>query len=282
MRQRVVRQLQRLPHRCSSARSRLARNGRKVAFCTNYEQPKVPVLYVKDLSNGRLTPHRGGCPVIDSMVGEHVHQDSRDLGGWPCRARQRGPLVGNGAARPAVDRGQAVLHRNGQDPQGQRLGQHDPQRGHHFLRLGVPKRATPSSTIRVGAYNVNTRKVRNCRPWTTSLGTPVAWFDAYEQASYRGRFVVGMQPVLSEGTSGELLDVRVWWSTAAQGRRPTSARSSGNGATEPRTRGARSSPVTVGWCSYASSHLIPSAPRWSRSPAGNRPHGQPSRRTPRV
>ena len=79
-----------------------------------------------------------------------------------------------------------------------------------FMRLGVPKRATPRSSIRVGAYNVKTRKVTKLSGRDTIYGTPVAWFNAYEQASYRGRFVVGMQPVLSEGTSGELLDVRVW------------------------------------------------------------------------
>jgi hypothetical protein len=79
-----------------------------------------------------------------------------------------------------------------------------------FMRLGVPKSATPRSRIRVGAYNVKTRKILRLSGRDTIYGTPVEWFDAYEQASYRGRFVVGMQPVLSEGTSGELLDVRVW------------------------------------------------------------------------
>ncbi len=79
-----------------------------------------------------------------------------------------------------------------------------------FMRLGVPKRAIARSSIRVGAYNVKTRKVTKLSGRDTIYGTPVAWFNAYEQASYRGRFVVGMQPVLSEGTSGELLDVRVW------------------------------------------------------------------------
>lgn len=79
-----------------------------------------------------------------------------------------------------------------------------------FMRLGVPKSATATSRIRVGAYNVKTRKVTKLPGRDTIFGTPVEWFNAYEQASYRGRFVVGMQLVLSQGTSGELLDVRVW------------------------------------------------------------------------
>lgn len=188
----------------------VSRNGRKVAFCTNYEQPKVPVLYVKDLGSGRLTRTGLRCPVMDARGVESTFTATPEISADGRVLHVNGDVVGDGAPYLRWTADTLYFTGTGKVRKVGGWGSMTRDGGTVFMRLGVPKRATPSSRIRVGAYNVKTQKVTKLSGRDTILGTPVAWFNAYEQASYRGRFVAGMQPVLSQGTSGELLDVRVW------------------------------------------------------------------------
>ena len=56
---------------------------------------------------------------------------------------------------------------------------------------------------------MKTRKVTRLPGRDQILGTPMQWFSAVVQASYRGRFVVGLTPTYTHGTYGEVTDVRV-------------------------------------------------------------------------
>jgi hypothetical protein len=186
----------------------VSRTGRKVAFCSNYAQPKVPVLFVKDLANGRLTSTGLRCPIFDLVESTFTRTPEISADGRVVHINGDVSCTGDCDLRWTADT--LYFTRTGKARRVSGWGSMTRDGGTMFLRLGVPKRATPGSSIRVGAYNVQTRKVTKLSGRDTIFGTPVAWFNAYEQASYRGRFVVGMQPVLSEGSSGELLDVRVW------------------------------------------------------------------------
>jgi hypothetical protein len=188
----------------------VSRNGRKVAFCTNYAQPKVPLLFVKDLSSGRLTRTGLRCPVMDAMGGESTVTATPEISADGRVVHVNGDLVGDGAPYFRWTADTLYFTRTGGVRTVSGWGSMTRNGVTMFMRLGVPKSATARSRIRVGAYSVKTRKVLKLSGRDAIYGTPVQWFDAYQQASYRGRFVVGMQPVLSEGTSGELLDVRVW------------------------------------------------------------------------
>jgi hypothetical protein len=188
----------------------VSRNGRTVAFCTNYVQPKVPLLFVKDLSTGRLTRTGLRCPVMDAMAAESTFTRTPEISADGRVVHINGDVVGDGAPYLRWTADTLYFTRTGKTRKVSGWGSMTRNGGTVFMRLGVPKRATPRSRIRVGAYTVKTGKVLRLSGRDAIQATPVEWFTAYDQASYRGRFVVGMQPVLSEGTSGELLDVRVW------------------------------------------------------------------------
>jgi hypothetical protein len=188
----------------------VSRTGQKVAFCTNYAQPKVPDLYVKDLSTGRLTRTGLRCPAMDAMSLESTFTATPEISADGRVVHVNGDVEGDGAPYLRWTADTLYSTATGKVRKVSGWGSMTRNGGTVFMRLGVPKRVMRSSSIRVGTYNVKTRKVTTLSGRDTIFGTPVSWFKAYEQASYRGRFVVGMQPVLSQGTSGELLDVRVW------------------------------------------------------------------------
>ena len=188
----------------------VSRNGRKVAFCTNYAQPKVPILYVKDLQSGTLTKTRLRCPVMDAMGMESTFTARLKISADGRVVHVNGDLSGDGQPYFRWTADTLYFTGTGSSRRVSGWGSMTRDGGTVFMRLGVPSSATPRSRIRVGAYTIKTRKVVRMPGRDTINGTEVGRFAAYELASYRGRFVVGMQPILSEGTSGVLLDVRIW------------------------------------------------------------------------
>lgn len=188
----------------------VSRDGRKVAFCTNYAQPKMPVLYVKDLRSGGLAKTGLRCPVLDAMGGESTFTRAPEISADGRVVHVNGDVAGTGDPTFRWTADTLYFTRTAGTRKVSGWGSMTRNGGTVFMRLGVPKRAITRPAIRVGAYNVKTRKVVRLAGRDTIYGTDVMAFAAYEQASYRGRFVASMLPVLSGGTSGALLDVRVW------------------------------------------------------------------------
>ena len=60
-----------------------------------------------------------------------------------------------------------------------------------FMRIGVrPAQTVDATKGKVGIYSVATRKTKVLRTKATIYGTNALWFSAFDQASWRGRFVV--------------------------------------------------------------------------------------------
>jgi hypothetical protein len=187
----------------------VSRDGRTVAFCSNYAQPKVPVLHIKNLATGRLTRTGLQCPTLDAMGGESTATASPTISADGRVVHLNGNVSGDGV--PVFKWGADTLYftRTATVRSVKGWGSMTRDGGTIFMRLGVPRSSVPRSSITVGAYNVKSRKVTRLPGRDQILGTPMQWFSAVVQASYRGRFVVGLTPTYTHGTYGEVTDVRV-------------------------------------------------------------------------
>lgn len=181
----------------------VSRDGRKVAFCSNYVTPTKPVLYVKDLVTGALkrTPllcdvHRvvadmgvgdefqgefmGAAQISDDGRVVHVNGDRRDAATATYWAGDSLYFVKTGKVRHV--NGWGSMTRDG---------------GTIFLRVGVRALGAKDRTDgRVGAYNVKTKKVTRLSGRGKIYGTDAFAFSAVDQASRRGRFVVNDRVVV--------------------------------------------------------------------------------------
>ena len=138
----------------------VSRDGRKAAFCTNYETPRKPLLYVKDLKTGHLTRTRVLCGVAwdettqfrrapemsdDGRV-VHVNGDQfRVPTGGDTTHWLADTLYFTGSGKVRKVNGWGSMTRDG---------------GTVFMRVGVRPPDTDDRTGgRVGAYNVRTRRI---------------------------------------------------------------------------------------------------------------------------
>jgi hypothetical protein len=185
----------------------VSRNGRKAAFCANYESPKKPLLYVKDLRTGLLTRTSVLCGVSYeetarltrapqmSEDGRVVHVNGntynvpRDM---PTSHWMGDTLYFTGPGKVRAINGFGSMTRDG---------------GTILMRVGVRPEGTADTTGgRVGAYNIRTRAIRALPGTATIYGNDVFTFSAFDQASRRGRFVVNATSVIDR-TYGITVDI---------------------------------------------------------------------------
>ena len=176
----------------------VSKDGRRVAFCTNYAQPKVPALYVKDLRSGRLTRTGLRCPIVHHPEGLYTR---------PAQISADGRVVHvNGDYRVAVEpkfnwnADRLYFTRSGTVRTVNGWGSMTRSGGAIFMRLGVSPvgsgRSVAWDRLRTGVYDVKTRRVTRLPSAGNRIyGHGVELFSAFDHASYRGRFVVAVSSV---------------------------------------------------------------------------------------
>lgn len=175
----------------------VSRDGRKVAFCSNYVSPTSPVLYVKDLVTGKLKRTSLKCDVHrvqadmgpgdefqgEFMGGAQISDDGRVVHVNGDRLEAAKGTFWAGDSLYFVKTGK-VRHING-------WGSMTRDGGTLFLRIGVRALGAKDRTGgRVGAYDIATKKVVRLPGNAKIYGTDAFNFSALDQASRRGRFVV--------------------------------------------------------------------------------------------
>jgi hypothetical protein len=178
----------------------VSRDGTKVAFCANYTDPKVPSLYVKDLSAGKLKKTKLRCPIITGVEstgtrppqisddGRVVHvQGDLDLRSAKGLAWTADQLYFTSSARVRKVPGWGSMTRDGQTI---------------FVRRGVPAagKPVPRSAIKVGAYAVATGRTEALSGRDKVYGIDMGGFSAFDVTSRRGRYVINSSQVLDRRT----------------------------------------------------------------------------------
>lgn len=190
----------------SIAATSVSRNGRKAAFCANYDVPTKPYLYVKDLVTGHLKRTKVVCGAVrprgdaetQDYLGRapemsddgrvvHVNGDSYTNEGpamtdvWTT-AWQADSLYFTGSGKVRKVTGWGSMTRDGSTI---------------FMRVGVHKPGVADPTGgRVGAYKISTKKVTKLPGSNAIYGNDPFKFAAFDQASRRGRFVVNDASVI--------------------------------------------------------------------------------------
>lgn len=190
----------------SIAATSVSRNGRKAAFCANYDVPAKPFLYVKDLVTGHLTRTKVVCGAVrprgdaetQDYLGRapemsddgrvvHVNGDSFVNEGpamtdvWTT-AWQADSLYFTSSGKVRTVKGWGSMTRDGSTI---------------FMRVGVHKPGVVDPTGgRVGAYNISTKKVTKLPGKNAIYGNDPFTFSAFDQASRRGRFIVNDTSVI--------------------------------------------------------------------------------------
>jgi hypothetical protein len=188
------------PHLNVSADS-VSGDGRIAAFCANYEKPKEPVLYVKDLTTGELTRTTVLCGV--NRFGRESDNDE-----WSDE----------GMSYPQISADGSVVHVNGNRSTGGEYGKvgweadtlYFPMTGETrsvegsggmtrdggtvFIRRGVQAEVPEADVVpEYGSYAVATGQVTPL-PWMQEFVSTPAMpnypFDTFRQASSDGRWVV--------------------------------------------------------------------------------------------
>lgn len=188
------------PHLNVSADS-VSSDGRIAAFCTNYEEPKEPVLYVKDMTTGALTRTEVLCG-----VNRFGREDDND------------EFNDEGMSYPQVSADGTVVHVNGDRSTGGEYGKvgweadtlYFPATGEIrsvdgsggmtrdgrtvFIRQGVQAEAPEADVVpEYATYAVATGEVTPL-PWMQEFVSTPAMpnypFDTFRQASSDGRWVV--------------------------------------------------------------------------------------------
>ena len=185
----------------------VSKRGRKAAFCANYDSPKKPLLYVKDLRTGRLTKTAVVCgasyeettrltrapQMSDDGRVVHVNGSTfsvpRDM---PTSHWLADTLYFTGTGKVRNVNGFGSMTRDGRTI---------------LMRVGVRPEGTADTTGgRVGAYNIRTRAIAALPGTETIYGNDVFTFSAFDQASRRGRFVVNDTSVFDR-TYGITVDI---------------------------------------------------------------------------
>ena len=193
----------------------VSRDGRTAAFCANYLSPNEPLLYVKDLTTGRLTQTTVRCgvshfqeeddPFVETFHWPEASDDARvihvrgdvledrmdDRLGW-----QAGSLYFTATGSVRTVNGQGTMTRDG---------------GTIFLRLGVqrPVDATRASK-RVAAFNVRTKRTTRLPWWNRfydgdSQFLPTGMIPT-DMTTRRGRYMVNESSVLDR-VRGVTIDI---------------------------------------------------------------------------
>jgi hypothetical protein len=185
----------------------VSKSGRKAAFCANYDSPKIPLLYVKDLRTGRLTKTAVVCgasyeqttrltrapQVSDDGRVVHVNGSTfnvpRDM---PTSHWLADTLYFTGSRKIRSVDGFGSMTRDGRTI---------------LMRVGVRPEGTADTTGgQVGAYNIATRAIGALPGTITIYGNDAFSFSAFDQASRRGRFVVNDTSVFDR-TYGLTIDI---------------------------------------------------------------------------
>ena len=192
-------------------------DGRIAAFCANYEAPKAPMLYVKDLATGELTRTTVRCGVV--RFGPEDDDDE---------------FNDEGMSTPQVSADGAVVHVSGDESTGGEYGRvgwardtvYFPATGEArtvpgsgsmtrdgrtmFLRSGAqPEAAESKVTVEYLGYDLASTVVTPL-PWmgaflaTTTRAAPV--LDGFAQASDDGRLVLN-RTLVHDVTTGDESDI---------------------------------------------------------------------------
>jgi hypothetical protein len=183
----------------------VSRDGRLVAFCANYAEARVPVLYVKDLRSGALTTTGLRCPVIDHEEGLYTRPPQMSADGRVVHVN--GDFVEPTEPEYWWNADRLYFPSTGVTRTVKGWGSMTRDGGLIFMRLGVspPGGSVSWDRLRSGVYDIRTRKVTPVRgraDW--------AWTDAFAEASYRGRyvFVAGFTEVaVKDRRTGAIADI---------------------------------------------------------------------------
>lgn len=165
----------------------VSRDGREVAFCTNYAEPKVPVLHVKDTVTGVLTRTSLRCPIVDTSESLYTHPPQISANG---RVVHVNGDVAAGSTSDVWSADQLYFARSRESRVVPGWGSMTRDGRTIFMRLGVRRTPTKPARIAVGAYSIPTRRVIRIGGGDVIYGNPVRGFSSFDSASYRGRFVV--------------------------------------------------------------------------------------------
>ncbi len=201
------------PHLNVSADS-VSGDGRIAAFCANYEAPKEPVLYVKDLGTGELIST--GVPCGINRFGREDDDDE---------------FADEGMSYPQISADGAVVHVNGDRSSGGEYGKVGWEEDllyltasrevrsvegsggmtrdgrTVFIRMGVLEEATEADVVpEYAAYDVVTGESTPL-PWMQAFVSTPAMpnypFDTYRQASADGQLVVNHGSVRDVASGAE-------------------------------------------------------------------------------
>jgi hypothetical protein len=192
----------------------VTRDGSMVAFCANYEQPNVFTLYIKDLTTGALTKRPEACsaggPVLDNGDNQIVRAPEVSFNGSVVHVRGTLYMDGRADPQPIYYADTLVFPKSGK-PSRTIKGQGSMTRDGKsvFLRIGVVPAGAPDTTKgRVGVYRIPTKKTKKLAGATLIYGTNALWFSAFDQASWRGRYVVhGNKARVTDRTTGKATSI---------------------------------------------------------------------------
>lgn len=176
------------------AAASVTRNGTLAAFCANYDTPDSFTLYVKNLSTGTLTKRPEACaaggPVGSGrdlvVTAPEISYDGRVL-------HLRGTLLTDSVNPHAAYYADTLVFPRSDKASRKVKGQGSMTRDGKTLlmRIGVHKVGTRDRTGgKVGAYSIATRTTTRLPGRYTIYGTDALLFSAFDQATWRGRYVV--------------------------------------------------------------------------------------------
>lgn len=187
----------------------VTRDGSVVAFCANYDTPSQFTLYVKNLATGALAKRAEACGV-----------GGPDPGGWGWMVEAPeisadGQVIHLRGSRYAEDApyyyyaDTLVFPRSGTSRKINGQGSMTRDGKSLFMRIGVHEYGTKDRTGgKVGVYNIATRRTATLPGIRTIYGTNALQFDAFTQATYRGRYVAyGDKPVILDRQTGATSDI---------------------------------------------------------------------------
>ncbi len=188
------------PHLNISADS-VSGDGRIAAFCANYDEPKEPVLYVKDLTTGELTRTTVLCGV-NRFGRENDDDEFNDEGMSYPQISADGSVVhvdgnrstGGEYGKVGWEADTLYFTRTGETRSVDGSGGMTRDGGTVFIRRGVEAEAPEAEVVpEYAAYDVATGEVTPL-PWMQEFVSTPAMpnypFDTFRQASSDGRWVV--------------------------------------------------------------------------------------------
>lgn len=196
------------PNIVVSAKS-VTRDGGVVAFCANYDTPQRFTLYVKNLTTGALAKRPEACGLGGPDPGgwgwmvdaPEIAADGHVIHLRGARYAEDSPYYyyGDTLVFPASGTSRKINGQGSMTRDGKTL----------FMRIGVHEYGTRDRTGgKVGTYTIDSKRTTTLPGTRTIYGTNALDFDAFTQATYRGRYVAyGDKPIILDRQTGATSDI---------------------------------------------------------------------------